>query len=124
LPDGEPEPLTNNPDARIAAAKSAIVIQRNRFGVRNPPTCWPSQTRRPLAVETLAAAVIMHWTHIRNGGYAAAYVGARAAPRSAERHSRSMSRMSAGYTIKWRNGRIAAMYAAPSGPFGFTRTAI
>ena len=40
------------------------------------------------------------------------------------RQYRSMSLTSDGYTIRYRNGLIAAMYAVPSSPFGFTRTAI
>ncbi len=40
------------------------MIKRRRRGVRNDPTRWPSHALIPLAVETLAAAVIMHWRHI------------------------------------------------------------
>jgi hypothetical protein len=40
------------------------------------------------------------------------------------RHSRPIIRISAGSTIRRRNGLIAAMYAAPNLPFGLTRTAI
>jgi hypothetical protein len=39
-------------------------------------------------------------------------------------HSRPIDRSSNGYTNAWRNGLIAAMYALPSRPFGFTSTAI
>jgi hypothetical protein len=67
-PAAELEPLTRRPEARTARAKSAIVIQRRRCGVMKPPTWLLSQTRMPLAVETLAAAVTMHWTHILTGG--------------------------------------------------------
>jgi hypothetical protein len=39
-------------------------------------------------------------------------------------HRRPIDRSSNGYTNARRNGRIAAMYALPNRPFGFTSTAI
>ena len=70
MPAGELDPLTKRPDAKTAIAKSPIVSKRRRRGVRNEPTRLPSQTRIPLAVETLAAAVIMHCMHMDSKGYA------------------------------------------------------
>ena len=45
-------------------------------------------------------------------------------PAACSRHSRPIVRSSDGYTNARRNGRIAAMYALPNRPFGFTSTAI
>ena len=46
------------------------------------------------------------------------------AGRAPIRQARSICPISAGYTSRCRNGMIAAMYAVPSNPFGFTSTAI
>ncbi len=48
-----------------ATANRATVIMRRRRGVRTAPRRRPSHARIPLAPPTVAAAVIMHCTHIR-----------------------------------------------------------
>jgi hypothetical protein len=63
-PAAPPDPLTKSPDAKMASANRASVIARRRRGVSAEPKRCPIHARRPLAVPTLAAAVIMHCTHM------------------------------------------------------------